>query len=593
MRQVRRNWAQSVLLAVLAAAPGVLSAIDGELTARLDALGRESYSMSPAQTLEALREIAPRAPTEPPDARALYLLLEARSLALRGNSGASLDTLAPLIGPDPVALPVRYRLRALNLAANVLIEDDRYEEGFDYFRRALELAPGVRVAWARADTWNLAGLFFNRIGEHATALEYVGRALDAVTDDPEQRQHCIGRLWRADALSGLGRLPEALAAYRAAAEHCARVPDRVFTGSAWLGTAQTLQATDAASGTVRDALNAALAQFQAVGDHEGMLEAGTALAELLLDQSEPDLATRAMAAAPSPDLPAASLGVRAAAHSTLARLARIDGRDREAFEHARQAIELEHRLEERNREMRIGLLLSDRRNQAHENEFLLLQADQRLDSLDTAGKRHRLTSGTLLGGAALAGGGLLLALLLTVTRDRNRLRRRMRSDALTGLLNHTGFFESADEAFRRARQRSYPFTLIVADIDLFKQINDEHGHLAGDAVLQRVAARLTDAMGENALLGRVGGEEFGIALAGADVDQAVAHIERFRAALNQDRGDSPHVSLSFGVAELGRESSLDVLYAHADQALYDAKETGRNRVVTVARIQLGSGAFVT
>ncbi|MFN2333813.1 MAG: diguanylate cyclase, partial [Wenzhouxiangellaceae bacterium] len=87
-----------------------------------------------------------------------------------------------------------------------------------------------------------------------------------------------------------------------------------------------------------------------------------------------------------------------------------------------------------------------------------------------------------------------------------------------------------------------------------------------------------------AILGRLGGEEFGVALIDCDVDQAVARIEHLRAILNtqRDRDIQPWVTLSFGVAERSIERSLDALYARADQALFDAKDAGRNRVVTLS-----------
>lgn len=580
-----------LVLTLVASAPVLLFAQTGTLAQRLDALASDSYSMPANQALAALRQLSPE-PPEDPGERARYRLLLARLLAQSGDAGRALDSLEALIEPAE-SPPAPFRLRALNLAAETLISLELFDLGFEYFRQALELAPKTGDAQAQAGTWNLAAELFNRTGEYTTALEYAHNALNAVTDHPELREYCVARLRRAEALDGLERGAQAIAAWHAAVRNCGRLPHRRSTGQAWLGLAGTLRAANGRADERIAALVAAQAEFRAVDDRAGLLEAATRRAGLLLETAGADQARRVMADAPPAELDNASPDVRAAAHAVQARLARQQGRDAQAFDHARRAVELERRLAEHTREMRIGLLLSEQQHQVSAHELQSLGAQQQIDELDAAGRRQQLTSGSLLAGAAVTCGGLLLGLLVTVTRDRNRLKRRMRCDALTDLLNHTGFFDSAEESFRQARVGGWPFTLVVADLDRFKQINDQYGHLTGDAVLQRVADRLKHSMGGNALIGRLGGEEFGIALPRADIDQAVALIERFRAALNQERGDTPHVSLSFGVAERGREPSLDVLYAHADQALYDAKETGRNRVVTVARLQLGSGAFVT
>ncbi len=245
--------------------------------------------------------------------------------------------------------------------------------------------------------------------------------------------------------------------------------------------------------------------------------------------------------------------------------------------------------------MRLTLLLSDLDDRARASELELLRARNDAILLARSNDRKDNIAAWWAGSAALAAALLLFVLVFRTGRDRQRFRELARLDGLTGLVNHTRFFELATQGFQRARQNHGQFVLIIADIDLFKRVNDEHGHLVGDAVLRRVGARFIEAFGKEAVVGRLGGEEIGVALTDCDLDTALARIEHLRAILNRRRADDaePEITMSFGVAELRREKSLDSLYAQADQALYDAKDAGRNRVVTVSTIDLSRPVFVT
>lgn len=124
---------------------------------------------------------------------------------------------------------------------------------------------------------------------------------------------------------------------------------------------------------------------------------------------------------------------------------------------------------------------------------------------------------------------------------------------------------------------------MIADIDYFKQFNDRHGHAAGDGALRKVSGLFREAFGDEALIGRIGGEEFGVALPGHDGTEARAVIERFREALIplSHEGRLLEVTLSYGLIEAGPGSDIETLRRLADEALYRAKGSGRNRVVEV------------
>jgi GGDEF domain-containing protein len=166
-----------------------------------------------------------------------------------------------------------------------------------------------------------------------------------------------------------------------------------------------------------------------------------------------------------------------------------------------------------------------------EQQLRLLQEQQRVRELQARNRaeRFRLTLAIYAIVAQLV--VVLVVLLIRATRDRRRFRSQSLRDALTGLDNHTRFFERAERALALARDRGQSFTLILGDVDHFKQVNDRHGHVTGDAVLQGIAARLGERFGTAGIIGRVGGEEFGVALVDWDDDEVRARLGAFRDSL--------------------------------------------------------------
>lgn len=171
---------------------------------------------------------------------------------------------------------------------------------------------------------------------------------------------------------------------------------------------------------------------------------------------------------------------------------------------------------------------------------------------------------------------------------RKRLEAELQSlattDPLTGLPNRRHFLAQLEQEFARARRFGEPdAALLMLDLDHFKQVNDSHGHAAGDAVLRHFAGRVHNCLRKTDLAGRLGGEEFAILLIGSDRLAAADFAERLRAKVAADEvgfeGKTLRVSVSIGVTQLARDdASADAALARADVALYQAKTKGRNRV---------------
>lgn len=152
-------------------------------------------------------------------------------------------------------------------------------------------------------------------------------------------------------------------------------------------------------------------------------------------------------------------------------------------------------------------------------------------------------------------------------------------DPLTGLLNRSALRRRFAELEAQARLTGETLSLVIGDIDRFKQVNDSYGHDRGDSVLQDIAYGMRQQLRSFEPIYRLGGEEFLLVLPGANRDNARALAERLREAVQTQRPGELEVTISFGVATAsGAGVEFDRLYKEADTALYAAKARGRNRV---------------
>lgn len=162
------------------------------------------------------------------------------------------------------------------------------------------------------------------------------------------------------------------------------------------------------------------------------------------------------------------------------------------------------------------------------------------------------------------------------------INKLLRSDALTGIANRLYFQEYYQKVHAHAVRHHSPLSLVMTDLDHFKRVNDRYGHQVGDQVLVEFAGLLQENCREEDLPVRYGGEEFCILLVAADAEQAYRQAERMRSQVEAATiGEQQlKITASFGLASLLEGESLDDLLKRADDALYRAKSSGRNRVVT-------------
>ncbi|UCD35696.1 MAG: diguanylate cyclase [Nitrospiraceae bacterium] len=177
-----------------------------------------------------------------------------------------------------------------------------------------------------------------------------------------------------------------------------------------------------------------------------------------------------------------------------------------------------------------------------------------------------------------------------LAQNQDTLRRLATHDGLTGLYNHREFYLRVKEEIERSRRYGHVFSVLIIDIDYFKEINDTYGHQAGDRAIQDIAALLLREARPADKVARYGGDEFGVILPETPHDRALHVGERMRKSIEEYRimpyqGEDISMTASIGVASYPQNGSAEtVIVGAADQALYAAKNGGRNRVCSAPAV---------
>jgi diguanylate cyclase (GGDEF)-like protein len=179
--------------------------------------------------------------------------------------------------------------------------------------------------------------------------------------------------------------------------------------------------------------------------------------------------------------------------------------------------------------------------------------------------------------------GIIIILVSLAMRSyQRRISALATTDLLTELPNRRGFHLLANQAIQEARRNPSPLCALILDLDSFKQLNDNQGHMAGDEVLRRFASHLRDTVRQSDIICRWGGEEFILLLKDTTLEQARELGEKIRRQTEQSsfhfNGIALQITASIGLAQLHADESLEQLITRADRALYRAKQSGRNRL---------------
>jgi len=526
---------------------------------------------------EMIDDLEPTLDGAPSELQARVEIMEARNMILDGNYAPAMELLDSIL-----VRPISHnrRLRALELLVNANYLDQNYEGAFDLLSRAMSLFPRSDDDRQKADVLTLAARLYSDVGEHALALENAAESLELAkrTQHPRTIYNSLYSLVLVQKNAGL--VPFAIERSRELWQHSQQSEDPVSVGTAM----RLLGSVYNAAGRYREAtgwLRRAVEKNQETGYLAGELSARKELGKALIETGDKQegremllsLVERLDGRESWPDL--------MEVHEVLSATYYEEGRYARAMEHLGKYREASRRFNDEQRALRLAYIQAEFENQRRNRALELLRQQSRVLEMreDSAGARR---STRLLGLTVLFVIGILLVVMLLRFRaDRRRFRKLSEVDGLTGLFNHRRFHHAVEDALRKASEQNSVSVLIAADVDLFKQVNDRHGHQAGDQVLRKLGALLTEHFPDPCITGRVGGEEFAIFLPDHNRLQARQRISDFcdRIAPIEFEGRSIRITLSFGLVESRRETRLEKLRMRADQALYKAKRAGRNQLV--------------
>ena len=576
-----------VLLPAVLATAGTLAFASEPLEQAVADIERLSVEAHWRDAQDAIDALAPRLDELDAAQRGRVEYVRLRNLGIAGQEREALRGFARLLREDlPAALRVRIYTTAISIAAN--IEDwplafNWLSEGLAAVQEAPEAAPALL---------GVASYLHNLVGEVDKARELALRGLSQVESGDDARALCLALGDIAMAEDHAGNHVESERWRRRQITACEAARDRVFIANGKYGVGRMV----GAQGRHAEALEwsqQALAEFEAAGFVAGAWSAklGVAAALVALNR-DLDRAEALLDGALTYYRAQGSELAVAEASRLSARLAERRGDMAGALAHLQEAMEAQEIVERDARERRLAFLQVQFDTRLKEQQIALLEAEKELAALQvTATQRRQWLLGLGIMGL-LVTAVLLAGLLRRSFRERRLYRWQSERDGLTGLYNYQQIRRLGEEAFARARARRRPFTVVVADVDLFKQVNDRYGHAAGDEALRSLGGWIGEAVGSHGVAGRSGGDEFTILLDG-DAEAAEQLLRRLRKKLRPITVFEQTFSfrLSAGLCQDDRSiESLEQLVHKADQALYRAKHGGRDRVVCAAGALAGEGA---
>lgn len=471
------------------------------------------------------------------------------------------------------------RFRTGSLIANLFVLERNFGDGLRYLDRTMPLRDRVGNDNIRHDGINSAAQLYNELGQYELGLRY---AQETLAEGPGPRASCFANVFRLEALVHLDRLPPEEDGFHDVVRICQAASEELGSVTATL----LLARRKARAGAVEDAaelLRGHIDGVEAIGYKRLIGEAHALYAELLLKTGDTDGAERHARAA----IKAAS-GIPnslplVVAHKVMYEIANRRGDPVAALSSYRLYSEADRAYinEIKARELVYQIVRQESAEKTQRIELL----NQRNNVLTLQREVDRQASqNTRLVASLLA---LLVGLVgfwaYKIKRLHASLRTLAETDALTGISNRHHFTLLSEASLAQSERTGESVALLMFDLDHFKAINDNYGHVTGDWVLKQVALACQTFCRRIDHLGRVGGEEFAILLQGCDLQSASRLADDCRVRLSRiDTRESGHsfaITASFGVSATATSGyALGDLMSHADLMLYRAKREGRNRV---------------
>ncbi len=520
---------------------------------------------------ERVKQFAPLESQATPEQQRVIDLLKMRLLAINGDFAGALRLLKKL---DISSTPPPYRMRAYTVALLVYQLQNRYVEAFKILNKIQKLLPEIKHPTLRYIADSLPPEIYMASGDLDNALLYSLRAIKEAKNTHDTMNICSSL----DALGGTYNYrnapKKAEHVYNRMLKACTATKDPLFIGTAHNGLARSFYLQHDYKKALAHANNA-LKLCRKANYSYGTILSMLTLAKIYHKLGDNQKANHYLdIILPQSDNYGEHLRDIYALKKSISEEA---GNYQAALKWYEKQWDAEQKAIDTKKTIRIAQLTVAFEVKNKEQHIEELKKENQLLSLQKKNEHQQFII-ILLGAVSIF--LIVLILWLQAQKERRRFKRMSQIDALTQLFNQAYVCTLAETFFTKQHHEHKPFSVVVADIDWFKQVNDTYGHAAGDKVLQAVARELKNCFGEEGIVGRTGGEEFTAFFPGISVEQTTYLIENFRAKLKPVvyENHTIEVTLSFGVAvSHGEYESLETLIRNADSALYKAKRNGRNQ----------------
>lgn len=471
------------------------------------------------------------------------------------------------------------KMQAKGTLINILGIGHHYEEAFTYLDHALDDLPKIADKSIRIHILAEASQLLMEAGQYDLALGYADQIL---SNYPDGHDGCIGMLIRIHAEFLSGRVNMLTQHSQQGINRCEETGDKLGADT----IRRDIASLDLQKNKVSEAMELLQSHYAEVLNlqyRDLISEYNVLIAEAYWRMGDPSQAEKYAAIAADIASKSNFTEPMIRAYQLLYQVARQNNNLPEALNYHEKYVAADNGHLDDVREKALAYQIVKQQVEAKKIELSELNRQNQILELQRA-----------LDHKAMVTSRLYIALLLTILasialwlyrlkRSQLRFMQLARRDGLTGIFNRQHFVEEAEQALRYAAKSLRGACLILIDLDHFKNVNDTHGHVAGDHALKRTVSICQKHLHSSDVFGRIGGEEFGILLPECTLIQALERAESIRQAIQatpEDDTEGVPLTASFGVATTSHYGyDLRRMLVAADSALYRAKRDGRNRVV--------------
>ncbi|RVT44452.1 GGDEF domain-containing protein [Rheinheimera sediminis] len=505
-----------------------------------------------------------------------FLFLKAYSLTFKGQNQEALSLIIPLLESKSETV---IGFRAKSLAVNTLLLSRRYLEAFTYLEQLIVTLPLIEQPMAREHGLRVIAMMYNLIGRYDLALSYLDQLIN---ERPSINAVCAAHQLRSEALFHSGQSEDFEQKSAEGLKYCIKHEQLL-----WVNIIVSFQARNMiAKEDYTQAINVLTAHYSQVEQTRYatlVREFDSLLAQSYHKSGQTATAKQYVVKAENSLHTATSNLTQVEILLLLSQIAKTEKNYQQALDYHEQYTAAFTAYMDDKSAQQMAYHTAHSEILAQNQKIALLDKDNQLLQYEQTALKHQAAFNKLL---IIALAILVLGLAFMAYRSfvaRQRFKALAEYDDLTAISNRYHFSASAKEALALCEKGQLPAALIVFDLDHFKQINDQHGHAAGDWALRQTVDTCRNFMRNNDVFGRIGGEEFAILLPGCQSDKAHLLADICRDAIHTiDTAASGYefkLSASFGVtsAEISGYH-LTKLIEDADTAMYQAKQQGRNKV---------------